>query len=78
MKKGKGLDRSTLQWLGSVSGKKKRYIVLLAIVQTALSLGSISYALIFRGIVDAAVGGSRSSLNLVPGCGCFSGFHGSM
>lgn len=63
MKQGKESDRFTLQWLGSVSGKKKIYIILLVIVQMALSLGSISYALIFRGIVDAAVGGSRGDLN---------------
>lgn len=63
MKQGKESDRATLQWLGRVSGKNKKYIVLLVIVQTALSLGSISYALIFRGIVDAAMAGSRSNLN---------------
>lgn len=62
MKQGKESDRFTLQWLGSVSGKKKIYILLLVIVQMALSLGSISYALIFRGIVDAAVGGIRGNL----------------
>ena len=63
MKQGKESDRATLQWLCRVSGKNKKYIVLLVIVQTALSLGSISYALIFRGIVDAAMAGSRSNLN---------------
>lgn len=63
MRQKKESDRATLRWLGSVSGKKKRYIFWLVIVQTALSLGSISYALIFRGIVDAATGGSRSALN---------------
>lgn len=62
MKQGKESDRFVLQWLGSVSGKKKLYIILLVIVQMALSLGSISYALIFRGIVDAAVGGVRGDL----------------
>lgn len=62
MKQGKESDRFTLQWLGSVSGKKKIYIILLVIVQMALSLGSISYALIFRGIVDAAVGEIRGDL----------------
>lgn len=62
MKQGKESDCFTLQWLGSVSGKKKIYILLLVIVQMALSLGSISYALIFRGIVDAAVGGIRGNL----------------
>lgn len=62
MKQRKESDRFTLQWLGSVSGKKKIYIILLVIVQMALSLGSISYALIFRGIVDAAVGGIRGNL----------------
>lgn len=62
MKQRKESDRFTLQWLGSVSGKKKIYIILLVIVQMALSLGSISYALIFRGIMDAAVGGIRGDL----------------
>lgn len=62
MKQGKESDRFVLQWLGSVSGKKKLYIILLVIVQMALSLGSISYALIFREIVDAAVGGVRGDL----------------
>lgn len=62
MKQRKESDRFTLQWLGSVSGKKKIYIILLVIVQMALSLGSISYALVFRGIVDAAVGGVRGDL----------------
>ena len=62
MKQGKESDCFVLQWLGSVSGKKKLYIILLVIVQMALCLGSISYALIFRGIVDAAVGGVRGDL----------------
>lgn len=82
MKHGKESDCATLQWLGRVSGKKKKYIVLLVIVQTALSLGSISYALIFpgnRGCGNGRKPKQSESLDFtVYSFGYLSGFHGSM
>lgn len=45
----------TLRWISEVTGRKKLYVLLLCIVQIALNLGSIGYALVFKGVTDAAV-----------------------
>ena len=42
-------------------GKKIIYIVLLSLIQIVLNIGSIGYAIVFKGLTDAAVGSNRNS-----------------
>lgn len=42
-------------------GKKKIYIFLLSLLQIVLNIGSIGYAIVFKGLTDAAVGSNRNS-----------------
>jgi len=41
-------------------GKKIIYIVLLSLLQIVLNIGSIGYAIVFKGLTDAAVGSNRN------------------
>lgn len=50
---------SSLGWISAVIGRKKIGIIWLMLLQVVLSVGSISYALIFKGLIDATVGGQR-------------------
>ncbi len=45
-----------INWLSSVIGKKKIYIVFLLLLQAVLGAGSVFYALILRNIIDCASG----------------------
>ena len=47
---------NTVRWLWRVAGKKKGYILGLTAVQGAASLSGVVYALLFRAVVDSAVG----------------------
>ena len=49
-------DPSVLRWLYAVPGRKKLYIVLLTIAQAVYGGSGVLYALLLRGIVDAAAG----------------------
>lgn len=42
-------------------GKKIIYIVLLSLLQIVLNIGSVGYAIVFKGLTDAAVGSNRNS-----------------
>ena len=50
---------STVIWLITVPGRKKLYILALAIVQAAQGASGVLYALLLRRIVDAATGHDR-------------------
>ncbi len=50
-------DPSVLRWLYAVPGRKKLYIVLLTVAQAVYGGSGVLYALLLRGIVDAAAGG---------------------
>lgn len=54
-----GENQSILKWIRDVIGNKKIGIGFLMLLQVALGIGSISYALIFKGLIDAAVGGEK-------------------
>ncbi|MGN1481194.1 ABC transporter ATP-binding protein [Porcipelethomonas sp.] len=54
------MKNSSLKWLNSVTGKKKIYIVILLIVQAALGISSVFYALLLRNIIDFAVDKNRT------------------
>lgn len=47
---------STVRWLWRVTGKKKGYILALTLVQGIAGVIGVIYALLFRAIVDSAVG----------------------
>lgn len=49
------MKNSALKWLNTVTGKKKIYIVILLVIQAALGISSVIYALLLRNIIDAAV-----------------------
>ncbi len=49
------MKNSALKWLSNVTGKKKIYIVILLVIQAALGISSVIYALFLRNIIDAAV-----------------------
>lgn len=46
---------STLEWLFSVPGRKKGYILLLTVIQILHGASGVLYALLLRNIVDSAV-----------------------
>ena len=48
------MKNSALKWLSNVTGKKKIYIVILLVIQAALGISSVIYALFLRNIIDAA------------------------
>ena len=51
-----------LRYISEVAGRSKLYIVLLLLVQIALGISSIFYALLLRGIIDAAVACNKDGL----------------
>lgn len=53
------MKNSTLKWLYGVTGKQKRGIMLLLLVQVLLGLMSVFYALFLKNIIDAAVEKNR-------------------
>ncbi len=64
------MKNSAEKWLFAVPGKKKAYILILAVLQAANGFSSVLYALFLRGVVDAAVaqdppGFTRAVLGLV-------------
>lgn len=62
MKQKKKQTRAVSSWLRKTTEKRKRYIILLTLQQTAISIGSVSYALFFRGVIDAAAAGERQKV----------------
>ncbi|MBQ1632283.1 MAG: ABC transporter ATP-binding protein [Clostridia bacterium] len=55
------MKQSARRWLYTVPGNRKWYIVALTLVQALLGGSGVLYALLLRGVVDAAVGGSRTA-----------------
>lgn len=58
-KQGKN-TRHALVWMANTAGKARFYIIVLLVVQAALGINSVLYAMLLRGIVNAAVSGDRS------------------
>ena len=54
------MKNTTLRWLWHVPGKKKWNILSLMVVQALHGASGVLYALLLRGIVDAAAGGDRA------------------
>ena len=55
------MKESPSKWLYTVPGNKKWYIVALTLLQALLGGSGVLYALLLRGVVDAAAGGNRSA-----------------
>ena len=53
-------DNGAAAWLWKVTGRKKLYIALLTAVQALYGASGVFYALLLKGIVDAASGGDSS------------------
>ena len=51
---------SARKWLLAVPGRRKLYILALILVQSLYGGSGVLYALLLRGVVDAAVGGDRA------------------
>lgn len=56
--------QGTVRWLWRVTGRKKIYIAVLALLQGLLGGSGVLYALLLRKIVDAAVGGDAAGFRL--------------
>lgn len=54
------MKTSSLKWLSAVAGKRKIYIVVLLLVQAALGISGVFYALLLRNIIDNAVAKNKS------------------
>lgn len=52
--------RSTLKWLSQTTGKKKRYILFLILLQAVLAAASVCSALLFRALIDSAAARERA------------------
>ncbi len=62
MEKRKNMKHNkTIAWLWSVAGSRKVYIIALTLVQGISGVMGVLYALLFRAIVDSAVGKDYSS-----------------
>ena len=53
-------DRPAIHWISQVMGWRKLYIVLLMLLQLAIGAISVGYAVILRGLIDAAVAGEEA------------------
>lgn len=47
-------DKNVLQWILSVLGKKKLYVIYLTCIQMIMGISNVGYAFFFRGIIDTA------------------------
>lgn len=54
-------NRQTNCWIRSVLSFNKIYVVLLAIINVLQNIGNVGYALVFKGLADAAVNKNMSS-----------------
>ena len=48
--------KHSIRWLWRVTGNKKGYILALTLIQGFSGILGVSYALLFRGVVDSAAG----------------------
>lgn len=55
------MKKSAQRWIYTVPGRKKWYIVALTLLQALLGGSGVLYALLLRGVVDAAVGRNSSA-----------------
>lgn len=58
MKAKKG-EKATLSWLISVAKGKKRYVILLTLVNVLLGVINVGYALFLKNLINAAIGGKK-------------------
>ena len=52
-------NKSALHFINEVAGKSRLYIIFLLLVQMALGISSVFYALLLRGLIDGAVAHDR-------------------
>ena len=65
MKENKKDNQTTaLRYISEVAGRGKLYIVILLLVQMVLGISSVFYALLLRGIIDAAVSHDKDGMIL--------------
>ena len=65
MKENKKDNQTTaLRYISRVAGRGKLYIVILLLVQMVLGISSVFYALLLRGIIDAAVSHDKDGMML--------------
>lgn len=50
-------------FISKVAGKKKRYILILLLVQMVLGISSVAHAMLLRGMIDEAVGKNQSGFS---------------
>ncbi len=54
--------QTALRWLSATAGKDKKYIAVLALSQAALGGSGVLFAVLLRGLIDAAVAGNQPGL----------------
>lgn len=62
--KKKDNQTTALRFISRVAGRGKLYIVILLLVQMVLGISSVFYALLLRGIIDAAVSHDKDGMLL--------------
>lgn len=58
----KKLSKSTLQYLKEVTGNKKRYFLILLVVQILQGVSGVCFALMLRSVIDSAVAHDKALL----------------
>ena len=53
----KGMNKTALRWLGKVAGKRMIFVLLLLLVQAALSTMTVCFALFLKSVIDYAAAG---------------------
>ena len=52
-------NKLVIRWLSNVAGLKRLYIILLLVIQMLLGMIGVGYAIMLRGLIDAAVAGAK-------------------
>ena len=52
-------NKLVIRWLSNVAGLKRLYIILLLVIQMFLGMIGVGYAIMLRGLIDAAVAGAK-------------------
>ena len=54
------INRNTLKWLWRVTGKYKGGVAALFAIQVTFGICGVASAMLFRALIDCAVGGERT------------------
>ena len=55
-------DKKTLFWLYKSSRKQIPFVILIVILRTAMTMLGVAFALLSKGVIDAATAGDKEEL----------------